>query len=307
MKKQLALMTTLALGSTALALPIQNNTLSGQITDWPGGKPGELQLRLLDVATSHPEVVVASTAIDAQGKFTFKLPNAAALVKVLPAKDSTYSFEGDCTGSVTLSPTAQINFFDLIASQGGKVVSNAKFRTSRTPWLGTGDRVQQLVYASAATTADGAASCSVSNSAFTSSTSGRLRLEITAPLASGWNVLAGEVKGGTKVVYSADPMPKNAFWHVLIGYGGIGLRPALTDDGKGVQVKEVMAGGAAEAAGIKPGDILLAIDDVPLTSTDLAALGERVRGEENTTVTLTVKRGTETLKFPLKRLFVRLN
>lgn len=296
------------LSTSALAVPIPNSTLSGTITDWPAGQTGEMQLRLLDFITDQAEVVVLSTKIDGTGNFSLKLPDAKALAKVLPDKDSSYSFAGACRGSLSLESAAQINFFDLRAFVDGKQVSNVKFRTSRTPWPWLADNFhfQTLAFASANTSIDGAASCDLQNSPFYSQNGSRMRVEVTAKLAAGWNTLSG-TNSGSKMVLGDEAMPGNAFWHVLIGYGGIGLKPGTTDDKKNVQVLSVTPGGAAEAAGIKEGDLILAVDDTPADPNNLPGMAERVRGEENTTVTLTVKRGDQTLKIPIKRQFVRMN
>lgn len=305
--KKLFLTFCLLATSVSLSAPIKDSTLSGKITDWPAGKTGELQLRLLDYLTDQKDAVLARTPIDPAGNFTLKLPDAAALAKVLPAKDAVYSYGGACQGSLTLSPAAQVNFFDLQAFVEDKLVSNVKYRTSRTPWpwLSENFAFQELAFASAATKLDGAASCDLQNSPFYDQNGSRMRVETTATLAAGWNTLTGTE--GSKTVFSDAPMPGTAFWHVQIGYGGIGLRPGPTDDQKSVQVLALTPGGAAEAAGLKVGDLILAVDGHPVDPANVGAMAERVRGEEGTTVTLTVKRGEQTLTLPIKRQFVSLS
>ncbi|MFN7670640.1 MAG: S41 family peptidase [Planctomycetota bacterium] len=63
-----------------------------------------------------------------------------------------------------------------------------------------------------------------------------------------------------------------------------------------------LAGGAAERAGLQPGDVLLAVDDVALTTPELRArIAERVRGASGTTVRLRLRRGEAELAVALAR------
>ena len=63
-----------------------------------------------------------------------------------------------------------------------------------------------------------------------------------------------------------------------------------------------LAGGPAEQAGMQPGDVLLAVDDVAMDTPELrAGVAERVRGELGTTVRLRLRRGDATLDLALAR------
>jgi carboxyl-terminal processing protease len=53
-------------------------------------------------------------------------------------------------------------------------------------------------------------------------------------------------------------------------------------------------GSPAKAAGLRPGDFILATDGVPLDGLSVDGARDRIRGPKGTTVTLTVKRGTDT-------------
>lgn len=85
-------------------------------------------------------------------------------------------------------------------------------------------------------------------------------------------------------------------------YVGIGI--TITREPDYLEVTEVTLGGPAEAAGFLPGDIILTIDgeDAKNFSIDMAA--EKVRGEEGTSVTITVLRGEEELTFTVIRAVV---
>ena len=89
-------------------------------------------------------------------------------------------------------------------------------------------------------------------------------------------------------------------------YTGVGLDVNL-DDGK-VTVVAPLEGAPAERAGILPGDIVVAVNDVPVNSDDVAASVARMRGEPGTAVTLDVLRpgNLDVLKFALTRTEVHV-
>jgi len=65
-------------------------------------------------------------------------------------------------------------------------------------------------------------------------------------------------------------------------------------------------GSPAEAAGLRPGDQILAIDGVSTTGESLSSLVFVVRGEAGTDVTLTIRRGTEELDITVTRAVIDL-
>jgi carboxyl-terminal processing protease len=84
-------------------------------------------------------------------------------------------------------------------------------------------------------------------------------------------------------------------------YTGVGLDVNL--DGGKVTVVAPLEGAPAERAGILPGDVVSAVDDVPVNAEDIAASVARMRGAPGTSVTLDVLRaGSATpLHFALTR------
>jgi carboxyl-terminal processing protease len=84
-------------------------------------------------------------------------------------------------------------------------------------------------------------------------------------------------------------------------YTGVGLNVEL-QDGQ-VTVAEPVDDAPAARAGIRAGDIVVAVDDVPVVSDGLAAAIERMRGEPGTEVKLSVRRGdaAELLDFSMLR------
>jgi len=82
-------------------------------------------------------------------------------------------------------------------------------------------------------------------------------------------------------------------------YVGIGIRLENKDDEAVVQAP--MDGSPAEKAGIKSGDVLIAVDGESVKGEDLEEIGQKVRGPEGTYVDLTVLRDEEELKFNVER------
>jgi carboxyl-terminal processing protease len=84
-------------------------------------------------------------------------------------------------------------------------------------------------------------------------------------------------------------------------YSGVGLDISI-DDGK-VRVVMPLDGAPAAAAGILPGDVLIAVDDVPVSGNNLDATISRMRGKPGTIVKLDVQREgyEQPLQFPVTR------
>jgi carboxyl-terminal processing protease len=89
-------------------------------------------------------------------------------------------------------------------------------------------------------------------------------------------------------------------------YGGIGLIVAV-DNGI-VKVVTPMQGAPAAKAGIKTGDVLVAVDKAPMAGLDLDAVQGKLRGAAGTTISMTVNRPSTKLTFEvaLKRADVEV-
>jgi len=74
--------------------------------------------------------------------------------------------------------------------------------------------------------------------------------------------------------------------------GGIHARMRWSEEG-GLRVAEVPDGGPAALAGLRPDDVILAIDSEPLEGRPMAQVVEMLRGPVGTTVILSVRRGTD--------------
>ena len=81
----------------------------------------------------------------------------------------------------------------------------------------------------------------------------------------------------------------------------IGVNISLREDGTGVDILGVSMGSGAEAAGILPGDVLIAVEGQSIAGMTLEQVTDLVRGEENTEVKLVMRRGEEEKTFAVKR------
>lgn len=84
-------------------------------------------------------------------------------------------------------------------------------------------------------------------------------------------------------------------------YVGIGITIVVMEDGTGFEVIKVNAGGPAEEAGMEPGDVIVAIEGTSCEGMTADEAKGIVRGEENTQVNLTIRRGTETIDLSVTR------
>ncbi len=85
----------------------------------------------------------------------------------------------------------------------------------------------------------------------------------------------------------------------LEGFVGIGV--GMQETTAGVQITEVMRFSAAEEAGLAIGDVIIAVDGADATGMTNAEVAERLRGEEGTAVSVTVRRMGHELTFTCMR------
>lgn len=84
-------------------------------------------------------------------------------------------------------------------------------------------------------------------------------------------------------------------------YVGIGITITPAEDGSGFQIIAVQNGSGAQEAGLLAGDIVISAEGQSVLELTTSALREIIRGKEGTQVTLEVKRGEDTLSFPVTR------
>jgi carboxyl-terminal processing protease len=98
-------------------------------------------------------------------------------------------------------------------------------------------------------------------------------------------------------------VPPDEARQFTIGAASVGLE--LTVYNNTVFVVEVIEGGPAAAAGIKPGDRVAAIGGRSLDGLALHEVTRRLRGHVGSEVTVTIARGTDVLEFPMTRAVVK--
>ncbi len=84
-------------------------------------------------------------------------------------------------------------------------------------------------------------------------------------------------------------------------YVGIGITITVREDTRGFDITQVTKGGPAEEAGILAGDILIGAAGEDLTGATSTEAANQIRGEEGTTVDLTVLREGQELSFTVER------
>jgi carboxyl-terminal processing protease len=89
--------------------------------------------------------------------------------------------------------------------------------------------------------------------------------------------------------------------HMNNSYVGIGITILVTEGVDGFLVTVVNPGGPAEEAGIRPGDVIVAIGDQSTSGMDTNTAASLVNGEENTQVGLTILRDGETIDMLVTR------
>ena len=89
-------------------------------------------------------------------------------------------------------------------------------------------------------------------------------------------------------------------------YVGIGITITAREDNLGLNITEVNPGGSAAEAGIRPGDILSAVNGRSTAELGIDGTSEVIRGEVGTTVEITVLRDEEELTFPVERREIRV-
>ena len=82
-------------------------------------------------------------------------------------------------------------------------------------------------------------------------------------------------------------------------YVGIGVQ--LENQEEQVVVSAPIDGSPADEAGVKTGDVIVAVDGEGVEGEDVAQIAEKVRGPEGSPVELTVRRGEEEQSFDLER------
>lgn len=84
-------------------------------------------------------------------------------------------------------------------------------------------------------------------------------------------------------------------------YVGIGITVLAEDDDQGFRIEAVTPGGSAQEAGLLAGDLLIGIDSLDARGMTTEEMRGLVRGQEGTTVSVTVLRNGAELTFQVER------
>ena len=104
---------------------------------------------------------------------------------------------------------------------------------------------------------------------------------------------------------SADEM-EDYLSDTMGNFVGIGIYMVKNTEKGKIQVLAPIKGSPAEKAGIQAGDLILTVDGVDYSADEMTIASNKIKGEEGTTVTIEVLRGTETKKYELKREKVKV-
>lgn len=88
---------------------------------------------------------------------------------------------------------------------------------------------------------------------------------------------------------------------------GIGIYMVKNTEVDKIQVLAPIKNSPAEKAGILPGDLIVAVDDISYTADDMTEVSTKIKGEEGTSVKVEILRGTETKIFELTRETIKIN
>lgn len=102
------------------------------------------------------------------------------------------------------------------------------------------------------------------------------------------------------VYYTPDEM-SDEYDTAMGNYVGIGIYMIVNYEEGTITVVEAMENSPAADAGLKEGDIIYAVDGEEITADNVQDMSNKIKGEENTTVKLGIKREDETLEVEVER------
>ncbi len=117
------------------------------------------------------------------------------------------------------------------------------------------------------------------------------------------NALRGYA-AGVGDIYTAYMTAEELAGFVDGDYGdkaGVGIRVYMDEESEGINVFYVFPDAPADKAGMKPGDVIVKVDDLEVTFENYQTSVDMVAGKVGTTVTLTVDRDGELIVMPIVR------
>ncbi len=89
-------------------------------------------------------------------------------------------------------------------------------------------------------------------------------------------------------------------------YGGLGIEVTYDSENKAVKVVSPMYGTPAWRAGLQAGDLIIGIDDQPVSEMEYMEAVNKMRGKPGTSVKLTIKRGNEIIEVTIVREIIQI-
>ena len=90
-------------------------------------------------------------------------------------------------------------------------------------------------------------------------------------------------------------------------FSGIGVRLTYNKDYQAIELVGIMPDSPAQEAGLKKGDYIIKVGDISVTKDTYEECVDAIKGEENTTVKLTVYRNSETKEYEVVRKKIKDN
>ena len=107
--------------------------------------------------------------------------------------------------------------------------------------------------------------------------------------------------GDEYTVYYTPAEMSDEYDTAMGNYVGIGIYMIVNYEEGTITVVETMENSPAADAGLKEGDIIYAVDGEEITPDNVQDMSNKIKGEENTTVKLGIKRDDETLEIEVER------
>jgi len=109
--------------------------------------------------------------------------------------------------------------------------------------------------------------------------------------------------------YSAylDPKELNEMNQAMSGhYAGVGIIVSEDKQGRGILISKVLPDTPAERAGLKDGDIIIAVNGEDIAGQPLEVVASKIRGPAGSKVKLTILRNDETLEVEVERAQIKI-
>lgn len=284
-------------GAEDLELQLSNGaSLTGQVTDGETGEPlaGFSVLVLLRVSELGRETYQTTTVFDPDGRYEIVGLAPGDYDVIATARDFAPSQERRISIDDPAPDEPQEADFQL--GRGGRITGRVIDSASRQPLeharvsveaaLGSASASAVQLLASTTTDASG-------NFELRGLSSG-LRSVFVAAFDHHRRLISGLTvnEGGDIGPLTIDLRPVAEGEEPTLELTGIGA--ILSIQGDVLLVGQIIEGGGAAEVGLTPGDGILAVDGVNVVDLGFGGSIERIRGPENTTVRLTVRRaGTE--------------